>query len=110
MDTIFIAEQTDLVNSLISTLYTHNNCVDIKYETNDDEEVDDDDYETPDVQIWWLVKPDFADIIEELNLTSFRYKGCTFFGQTWWGASLEMGLRYSGIFERLPFLNPESDE
>lgn len=100
MDTIFLLEQTDLVNTLIRTLEINNHCVDINYEIDEDDED-----EIPEVQIWWLVRPGFHDIIEELNITSFSYAGQCWFGQSWWGASLDAGLRYSGIFERLPFLN-----
>ena len=70
MEKIFLLEQTELVNTLISTLETHNYCVNIKWETNEEEEE-----EISDVQIWWLVKPDFHDIIQELNLTTFSFKG-----------------------------------
>ena len=93
--TIFIAEQTTLVNCLLAT---DNTFMQI------DNNWDNDEAEFDEVYIWWLINPGFVDVIQELELPITDFKGQYWFGQTWYGASINQSHVYPLLQARLPFL------
>ena len=96
--TIFIAEQTTLVNCLLATDFTM-----MEIENNYDEE--NDCYN--DIHIWWLINPGFVDVIQELELPITDFKGQYWFGQTWYGAAIQHSHVYPLLQSRLPFLRED---
>ena len=88
---VFVLDQTELVVNFIKDIEG----VNVDYLDNGDESY-----------IFWLVDVHYYDVIKDLKLPQIYYAGSLWFAQTWYGASLAIGLaEYEDeLVKALPFL------
>ena len=99
---VFVSEQTNLIDTLVV-----NGTFDLENEYDEEDEHND-------IYIYWNVSVDYIDLIEEWcnveHLPFVKNENGMWFGQTWYGTSIENSGVYPSLVERLPFLQEEEVE